>query len=687
MQSSERRGSHVISSLVGQLKAGQLTKAELFAELTKLQHNDVDETPPELDDKPFIGSGFTGEDRRTIIRRLVEEQKKKKSSQSQPSQLAHPSPPSPPPGNYVEPEQAVYPPEDDEPQPHEYIDYDEVATYGYYGGRDYEEQGPYLSESRGAGAQNCNYRTVDHKAYEFRSFSEERARRAEEVVREELMAECTFKPRIKPLPQSYGAPKNGNTPFLARVTQWQRDCHEQVTRKRFDGDDQELAGCTFSPTINKSSRRAATLRRQEAGDFDVPMHERLYEAGLLKTAERARLAAEAKAREEATLAQECTFKPRTSGSHGKHTRAKPRGDDKVSFAHISLAFPSSYKEAASNYSRWGSRKKPCAVEYHANADCTFTPQIIGVLDDMESAKLYLQYDVVARLTGEAFLEDQDTKEPEEDTLTTGNASKGGGSGLALKLITSVPHEGDAYNAVTYLEGLTERLGEASVGHEGSKSFQDFLERQNQGEIRRRKHVEELQNRAQPTFKPNLCRTAESMNTSKGTFLQRLARDAIRKEHETLRQRASRKDPNCTFRPKLTKKSEQLPARSMVELSRGDQLKRETMQRLNKLRSEQEQMQGVTFNPQLNDNAMARNAESRLKVVSDPDSYLASVKMEAKKRQDRCKEGTVQRELAEVEGCTFTPQTKPCPAYIRRIAQSLAKSKTPSEQNSCRPEWK
>lgn len=46
------------------------------------------------------------------------------------------------------------------------------------------------------------------------------------------------------------------------------------------------------------------------------------------------------------------------------------------------------------------------------------------------------------------------------------------------------------------------------------------------------------------------------------------------------------DPDCTFKPKITARSANLHPRSVVELSRGDQLKRETTQRLTRLRAEQ-----------------------------------------------------------------------------------------------------
>ena len=46
------------------------------------------------------------------------------------------------------------------------------------------------------------------------------------------------------------------------------------------------------------------------------------------------------------------------------------------------------------------------------------------------------------------------------------------------------------------------------------------------------------------------------------------------------------DPDCTFKPQITARSATLQGRSVMELSRGDQLKRETTKRLTRLRAEQ-----------------------------------------------------------------------------------------------------
>ncbi|CAM9090793.1 unnamed protein product, partial [Hapterophycus canaliculatus] len=178
-----------------------------------------------------------------------------------------------------------------------------------------------------------------------------------------------------------------------------------------------------------------------------------------------------------------------------------------------------------------------------------------------------------------------------------------------------------------------RQGTGGAASDTSSSFHAFLSRQNKMETDKRKHIEEIQASGdieamrQNTFRPEICAESKKIHleSNKGDFLQRVARDAARKEHEALRQKAAGlHDPDCTFKPQITARSATLQARSVVELSRGDQLKRETTQRLTRLRAEQELLADTTFRPRINADAASRMAVSKLKIVSDPDSYIANV---------------------------------------------------------------
>lgn len=106
---------------------------------------------------------------------------------------------------------------------------------------------------------------------------------------------------------------------------------------------------------------------------------------------------------------------------------------------------------------------------------------------------------------------------------------------------------------------------------------------------------------QPEYTPNLCRRSIKLaeSTKGGSFLDRINRELQRREHENLTKRAAvTRDPECTFQPKINANSRHKPPRSYEELSTGDALKRETTQRLLRLKAEQEELEGLTFKPKL-----------------------------------------------------------------------------------------
>ncbi|RHY28566.1 hypothetical protein DYB32_005878 [Aphanomyces invadans] len=104
------------------------------------------------------------------------------------------------------------------------------------------------------------------------------------------------------------------------------------------------------------------------------------------------------------------------------------------------------------------------------------------------------------------------------------------------------------------------------------------------------------------FKPAINKKSNDIMQQgrKGDFIERVAKYALRKEHDKLKNRSIKlqvmsmivheagvvmpgQDPQCTFKPKINDVSASRAARSVTELSRGDLLRRETSQRLMKLR--------------------------------------------------------------------------------------------------------
>eukprot|EP00903_Cladosiphon_okamuranus_P016343 g15071.t1 len=572
-----------------------------------------------------------------------------------------------------------------------------------------EWKGGGSGRSGGGEQQQAGERMVDEDAYRFRSFSEERARRGEELVRRELMSECTFRPKIKGLPPSYGATNHDDPPFLQRVSQWQRDKEKDADARKADGKVKELEECTFTPRVNSVSRRAARSRRQALGENHLTVDDRLYDESVRRDMDRSHLAAEQAAREEERLHRECTFKPdlptkraaaaAAAAGEGAADRdwgyTVPRGRSRYRQAAAAVAAAVATGGGGSG-SVWGAGRRANGARGGGGGggrtrcweleSCTFTPNVIGARKGMDQAQQYLQYDVVDRLTGVAFRpadDDEDGSNSHGSEEGEAFLREGGGTLRGAQRRAFGRGSGGAPGAACG-SGCGEKDEELGVGcvergaaSDTSSSFHAFLSRQNKMETDKLKHIEQIQVMQQYTFKPEICPESTKIHqeSNKGDFLQRVAREAARKEHEAVRQKAAGlHDPDCTFKPKITARSANLQARSVVELSRGDQLKRETTQRLTRLRAEQELLADTTFRPRINADAASRMAVSKLKVVSDPGNYIATVENLRRRKEESVVRGAIEKAAKEVEGCTFRPETTECPAYITRIAKSISASK-------------
>ncbi|CAM9794790.1 unnamed protein product [Discosporangium mesarthrocarpum] len=490
-------------------------------------------------------------------------------------------------------------------------------------------EGVRYDEDRNGGDRQ---RDVDGEAYQLRSFSEERARRGEELVRQELMSECTFKPKIKGLPQSYGATKNADAPFLLRVSQWKREKDKDMAMKKTSEEEEELERCTFKPHINRRSRRAALSRREALGERNLTVDDRLYDESIkrqaIKNMDRSQVEEDKKRLEEETLRKECTFKPSLSSATSK---SAPREHSRYQQAAAAVAG----RQFADGTS--GGMRESKMASWREFEEFSFMPEVIGARPGMEQAKLYLKHDVVDRLTGLAFRPEGDEGLPQENQQQSKDSREGGTKGDPRWREALYPLGSGRLGTATAgnLRKVLNRQrhsqsSSSSLGRQATrKSFHAFLHRQNQLETRKHRKIQQMQAEEESSFQPTVCPESSRMHQSsnKGDFLQRVARDAARKEHEAVRQQARMKnDPACTFQPETTQRSKEMPARSVVELSRGDQLRRDTTQRLTKLRLEQELLVDVTFHPTLNDSTTAQRAVSALRVVSDPSSYLARVQV-------------------------------------------------------------
>ena len=83
------------------------------------------------------------------------------------------------------------------------------------------------------------------------------------------------------------------------------------------------------------------------------------------------------------------------------------------------------------------------------------------------------------------------------------------------------------------------------------------------------------------------------------------------------------------------------------------------------------------------------AKSRIRISSDPDTYLQRLKRETKLREDKRSQMLKDRDDEEDKACTFAPKTSACPAMTKRIAGSWRLRRRPQEydQEMSEARWK
>lgn len=172
----------------------------------------------------------------------------------------------------------------------------------------------------------------------------------EAAIRADMFKECTFTPRVKPLPASYGPPKDKDTQFYERVMRWQREKAIESERRQNIAGSSEVEGCTFKPKINRNSARAVKMNRGEPKK-DTAI--RLYESSALTAEQKSKFIEDEQQREQRAQAQECTFQPRLA--------TKKSGFSYVETKYDKVKVPTIHEEAEI--------PKPIPKE------CTFTPKV------------------------------------------------------------------------------------------------------------------------------------------------------------------------------------------------------------------------------------------------------------------------------------------------------------------------
>ena len=99
---------------------------------------------------------------------------------------------------------------------------------------------------------------------------------------------------------------------------------------------------------------------------------------------------------------------------------------------------------------------------------------------------------------------------------------------------------------------------------------------------------------------------------------------------------------------------------------------------------------MTFQPEITRKAKLSGG-NKVSIVKDTGKFLDLAREKAQRREIARQAELEKRRKDELDSCTFTPATKDCPAYVRRIAKSMSvirASRTASvAPDDNKPTWK
>lgn len=486
---------------------------------------------------------------------------------------------------------------------------------------------------------------------------------AEAIIRKEMFKECTFRPTIKVLPDHYGKGKeDDNIPFYHRVSKWQQEKEAEIDRKKQFMNKSEINDCTFHPRINRSSEKAV---REIRGDVREDVADRLFKSNEVSFTQRAKFIEDELRREKEEEDMECTFHPHLVSK--RYDNVKSKFDEPL---------------------------QRNAVDPHAK-ELTFTPKVTGIKASMNSAQVYVSTNVVDRLT-RGISASKDTDHINNKSVI--NASSYLGSLLhnsnpsSLSYSTPSSHHNSSSSSSSRSRPSSAPRERPSSSGSMSKeelnakkqSFITFLARQQQSVAHKEKKVELYQEKHTPKFTPKICKKSiELMDANtRGEFLDRVDKDSIKRKDDNALNKSSEM-AKCTFKPQISEKSTKLRPRSVHEMSNGDLLKRRSNQQIMQMRNEQEQMADLTFRPEISAKAKKIN-KSALKLSEDPSKVLVWYEEKMLKREEDIAKDRQLKYEQEVLECTFNPSIIDCPAYVRKIAKSMAvvkAAKSPSKDDT------
>eukprot|EP01028_Stygiella_incarcerata_P001006 TRINITY_DN1161_c0_g1_i2.p1 TRINITY_DN1161_c0_g1~~TRINITY_DN1161_c0_g1_i2.p1 ORF type:complete len:867 (-),score=315.19 TRINITY_DN1161_c0_g1_i2:247-2847(-) len=534
---------------------------------------------------------------------------------------------------------------------------------------------------------------------------------------------------------SDGVKKVDSERFWKRMLAFQekkKTSQEELKKRVEEESSKEL---TFQPKVQPSSSAilASSLRLSTADSKGAPgksIHLRLYADSAAKE-KKEKLERELRAEEEAKLRETCTFKPSlTSSSRKKMQTSKPRYlEDAEEYAkkHARTARTPSRKSTGEREFEY-IKRQPGFEEKRVpergegtgsvagdHDECTFAPKVNKKPESiaLESYLKESAFDRLSRskgskdMTGEEFDGDRQQYQTTATSSSTSPArvslSRGERHGRGFRTPgpesssrrrgrpSSAPPRRPSYGSarrdqsslmgrsMAWEPDVEVDRGANTIDPEDDPKFQAFLARQQQAlKEKEEKRVALLESMEQ-VRKPKIC------SKSKRILMQSGDADFFRRQRRTLdaKEKKSRAsldpshiDENCTFRPRINAISQFMRGRTAEELSRGDFERKKARLEGLRLEGEQREMEEVTFAPtskmvQPPRFASKSATQGRLRLSSESHTYLQRLKDEARRKKERIQEMVGKKEKREMEECTFRPVVHDAPAYVKRIARSMA----------------
>ncbi len=134
------------------------------------------------------------------------------------------------------------------------------------------------------------------------------------------------------------------------------------------------------------------------------------------------------------------------------------------------------------------------------------------------------------------------------------------------------------------------------------------------------------------------------------------------------------DEEYTFKPKINKKSQEMPARSHFEMSRGDFLKKERSRRMIKLQNEEAVSADMTFKPAIMSQA-SKNTQPVLQLSVGTSEYLQWLNSRQAEKKAAIEAELRRREEEEIKDCSFKPKTIDCPGIVLCLLHDVSESVT------------